>query len=100
MAPAALGYAAVAARSPRHRTAPRRAASRAGRRGHHSFGAYVLVLAALARASAASVAAVRETSVVIATAAAAPFLQERVGLAPAARARSSWSRGVALVSLG
>jgi drug/metabolite transporter (DMT)-like permease len=44
-----------------------------------SFVAYVLVLAALERASAASVAAVRETSVVIATALAVPFLRERVG---------------------
>jgi drug/metabolite transporter (DMT)-like permease len=44
-----------------------------------SFGAYVLVLAALARAPAASVAAVRETSVLIAAALAAPILGERVG---------------------
>jgi uncharacterized membrane protein len=43
------------------------------------FGAYALVLAALQVGSAASVAAVRETSVVIATAAAAFFLGERVG---------------------
>jgi drug/metabolite transporter (DMT)-like permease len=47
--------------------------------GLATFGAYVLVLAALSRASAASVAAVRETSVVIATALAAPLLHERVG---------------------
>jgi drug/metabolite transporter (DMT)-like permease len=47
--------------------------------GLASFGAYALVLAALERASAASVAAVRETSVVIATALAAPLLRERVG---------------------
>jgi drug/metabolite transporter (DMT)-like permease len=47
--------------------------------GLATFGAYVLVLAALSRASAASVAAVRETSVVIATALAAPILRERVG---------------------
>ena len=47
--------------------------------GLATFGAYVLVLAALSRAPAASVAAVRETSVVIATALAAPFLRERVG---------------------
>jgi drug/metabolite transporter (DMT)-like permease len=47
--------------------------------GLATFGAYVLVLAALSRASAASVAAVRETSVVIATALAASFLHERVG---------------------
>jgi drug/metabolite transporter (DMT)-like permease len=47
--------------------------------GLATFGAYVLVLAALSRAPAASVAAVRETSVVIATALAAPLLHERVG---------------------
>ena len=44
-----------------------------------SFGAYVLVLLALRLASAASVAAVRETSVVIAAVLAAPVLGERVG---------------------
>ena len=49
--------------------------------GLASFGAYALVLAALERASAASVAAVRETSIVIATALAAPLLKERVGRA-------------------
>ncbi len=49
--------------------------------GLATFGAYVLVLAALARAPAASVAAVRETSVVIATALAVPILHERVGVA-------------------
>lgn len=42
------------------------------------FGAYSLVLAALQLAPAASVAAVRETSVVIATVMAALFLHERV----------------------
>jgi drug/metabolite transporter (DMT)-like permease len=41
--------------------------------------AYGLVLAALARAEAAPVAAVRETSIVIATIGAALFLHERVG---------------------
>jgi uncharacterized membrane protein len=46
--------------------------------GLATFGAYVLVLAALSRAPAAPVAAVRETSVVIATALAVPFLHERV----------------------
>jgi drug/metabolite transporter (DMT)-like permease len=44
-----------------------------------SFGAYGLALAALQLASAASVAAVRETSIVIAVALAAPVLRERVG---------------------
>jgi drug/metabolite transporter (DMT)-like permease len=43
-----------------------------------TFGAYALVLAALQRAPAASVAAVRETSVVIATLLAAAMLKERV----------------------
>lgn len=43
------------------------------------FGAYALVLAALKLASAASVGAVRECSVVLVTAFAAAFLHERVG---------------------
>jgi drug/metabolite transporter (DMT)-like permease len=47
--------------------------------GAASFGAYLLVLAALRLAPAASVAAVRETSVVIVTALSATFLGERVG---------------------
>ena len=67
--------------------------------GVSSFGAYVLVLAALERASAASVAAVRETSVVIATAAAAPFLREHVSAERLAGAVVVLA-GVALVSLG
>jgi drug/metabolite transporter (DMT)-like permease len=45
-----------------------------------SLGAYALALAALDLASAASVAAVRETSIVIAVALAAPVLREEVGL--------------------
>jgi uncharacterized membrane protein len=49
--------------------------------GIATFSAYALVLAALQRASAASVAAVRETSVVIAAVLAAPLLGERVGRA-------------------
>ena len=47
--------------------------------GLASFGAFALALFALQRASAASVASVRETSVVIAVALAAPFLGEQVG---------------------
>lgn len=46
--------------------------------GIATFVAYAFVLAALERASAASVAAVRETSVVVATALAAVVLRERV----------------------
>lgn len=63
-----------------------------------SFVAYTLVLAALERAPAASVAAVRETSVVIATALAIPLLRERVSrwrLAGAALVVG----GIALLSL-
>jgi drug/metabolite transporter (DMT)-like permease len=47
--------------------------------GVATFGAYALVLAALQRGPAAGVAAVRETSVVIAAVLAAPLLHERVG---------------------
>ena len=60
--------------------------------GLATFGAYALVLAALQRASAASVAAVRETSVVIATGLAALILGERVSVAR--------FTGAALVAVG
>jgi drug/metabolite transporter (DMT)-like permease len=66
--------------------------------GLATFGAYILVLAALSRAPAASVAAVRETSVVIATALAIPLLHERVGAARMAGAVVVVA-GVALLSL-
>jgi multidrug transporter EmrE-like cation transporter len=63
------------------------------------FGAYALTLAALARADAAPVAAVRETSIVIATLLAAAFLHERVGRARLGGAAVVFA-GVALVALG
>jgi drug/metabolite transporter (DMT)-like permease len=98
MLPTALAYTGVllARRGP----APLRAAVGPSSlvAGVSSFGAYVLVLAALSRASAASVAAVRETSVVIATAA-APLLRERVGTGRLLGAAVVVA-GVALVSLG
>ena len=82
MAPAAAGALLLVAALPsggaRLRAAARPTPAMAG---IVSFVAYVLVLAALARAPAASVAAVRETSVLIAAALAAPVLGERVGLA-------------------
>ena len=62
------------------------------------FGAYALVLAALERAAAAPVAAVRETSVVIAAALARLVLKERVGPARLAGAVLV-AGGVALLSL-
>jgi drug/metabolite transporter (DMT)-like permease len=66
--------------------------------GLATFGAYALVLAALQRASAASVAAVRETSVVIATALAAVVLKEPVG-PPRLAGAIFVAGGVALISL-
>jgi drug/metabolite transporter (DMT)-like permease len=63
-----------------------------------SFVAYVLVLAALRRAPAASVAAVRETSVLIVAALAAPMLGERVGPARLVGAALVVA-GIALVAL-
>jgi drug/metabolite transporter (DMT)-like permease len=66
--------------------------------GLATFGAYALVLAALELAAAAPVAAVRETSVVIATVGAALFLRERV--APGRLAGAALvAGGVALLGL-
>jgi drug/metabolite transporter (DMT)-like permease len=73
-----LGYAAGLA-AVRGRPALRRAVGpRALAAGVAAFAAYGLVLTALERAPAAPVAAVRETSVVIATALGALVLRERV----------------------
>lgn len=66
--------------------------------GAASASAYLLVLLALRLASAPAVAAVRETSVVIATAAAAVFLGERVGLGRLVGA-AVVATGVALLAL-
>lgn len=63
-----------------------------------SFGAYALVLAALRLASAPEVAAVRETSVVIAALLAGAFLRERVGVQRLAGA-AAVAGGVALIAL-
>jgi drug/metabolite transporter (DMT)-like permease len=63
-----------------------------------SFGAYVLFLAALRLAAAPSVAAVRETSVVIAAGLAAVVLRERVGPERLLGA-AAVAGGVALVAL-
>ena len=79
MVPAAAGYLTIVAT--RKNGVPRLRAAISGRMvfaGALSFFAYVLVLAALERAPAAAVAAVRETSIVIATALAARVLGERV----------------------
>ncbi len=93
MAPAALAYAATIATLHRGTTRIRTATGpRPVAAGLLSFAAYALVLAALSLAAAASVAAVRETSVLIATALAWLILDERVGRVRAA--------GAALVVVG
>jgi uncharacterized membrane protein len=63
------------------------------------FGAYALTLAALRLASAASVAAVRESSVVIATAVLAVGGREQIGLRRLVGAAAVVT-GIALISLG
>ncbi|MFL5959279.1 MAG: EamA family transporter [Gaiellaceae bacterium] len=63
-----------------------------------SFGAYALVLAALRLAPAPEVAAVRETSVVLAALLAAAFLRERVGWERLA-GTAAVAGGVALLAL-
>jgi drug/metabolite transporter (DMT)-like permease len=67
--------------------------------GLATFGAYGLVLAALRRAPAAPVAAVRETSIVLAVAAGAVVLGEPVGRRRAAGA-AAVTAGVVLVAVG
>ena len=81
MIPATVGFFALTLRRRGSRAIREAVALPSVAAGLATFGAYVLVLAALSRAPAASVAAVRETSVVIATALAAPLLHERVGAA-------------------
>jgi drug/metabolite transporter (DMT)-like permease len=66
--------------------------------GIATFGAYCMVLLALQRASAASVAAVRETSVVVGAILAWRFLKEPVGLGRLGGA-ALVAGGIALVSL-
>jgi drug/metabolite transporter (DMT)-like permease len=79
MIPPAIVYAAAVARGKGLAALRAETNPAAVLAGLATFGAYALVLAALARAPAASVAAVRETSVIIATALAAIFLKEHVG---------------------
>ena len=93
-----VAYAAAVARLRGLGALKREANLASAARGVAMFGAYGLVLAALARAPAASVAAVRETSIVIAAGLAALFLGEPVGplrLLGAALVAG----GVALISL-
>ena len=79
LAAPAASYAAVVALKRGRRTLGAALGPRTAVAGMAMFGAYALVLAALSIAPAAPVAAVRETSIVIATALAAVLLRERVG---------------------
>ena len=99
MVPATLGYVGFLLVTERG-TARIRAAARPlpALAGLLSFAAYALVLAALLRASAASVASVRETSVLIAAFLAAPLAGERVGPGRVAGA-ALVVVGVALIAL-
>jgi drug/metabolite transporter (DMT)-like permease len=91
LAPTAVLYVAgtAALRGPRAVVAELRPATVAA--GLGMFGAYALALAALARAEAAPVAAVRESSVVMATGLAAVVLGERVD-------RRRWAGAVLVVA--
>ena len=80
MIPATIGYVGFLLVTERGTTRVRTAARPLpALAGILSFVAYALVLAALVRASAAAVASVRETSVLIAAFLAAPLAGERVG---------------------
>ena len=97
--PAALVYAAAIART-RGPAAIRAALGvRAALGGLGMFGGYALVLAALALAPAAPVAALRETGVLMAVAAAGLLLGEPVGRRRLAAAAVVVA-GIALVTLG
>jgi drug/metabolite transporter (DMT)-like permease len=79
LAPTAAIYLAVTMCIVGARTVARAAGGATAVAGVGMFGAYALTLAALQRADAAPVAAVRETSIVIAAALAATLMHERVG---------------------
>ena len=100
MVPATIGYVGFLLVT-EHGTTRVRAAARPlpALAGVLSFVAYALVLAALLRASAAAVASVRETSVLIAALLAAPLAGERVGPARLGGAALVVT-GVALIALG
>jgi uncharacterized membrane protein len=98
MVPPTIAYAAAVATTKGFGAVRAEANPAAVVAGLATFGAYALALAALQRAPAASVAAVRETSVIIATALAAVFLKERVGWVRLAGA-GAVAAGIALLSL-
>jgi drug/metabolite transporter (DMT)-like permease len=99
LVPVALGYAGAQARSRGTGALRSEAGTNTLIAALAMFGAYALALAALRLAPAAAVAAVRESSVVIATALAAVVLHERVTFGRAAGAVVVVA-GVAAIALG
>lgn len=98
MLPPTIVYAAAVARAKGSAALRTETSSASIVAGLATFGAYALVLAALERAPAASVAAVRETSVIIAAVLAAVFLKEEVGWTRMAGAVAV-AAGIGLISL-
>jgi drug/metabolite transporter (DMT)-like permease len=98
LAPVAAAVLLVEARSRRLAAVRAAAGGRTIVAALASFGAYALVLAALTRAPAAAVAAVRETSIVFAVGLSALLLRERVDAARALGAALVVA-GVVVVSL-
>jgi drug/metabolite transporter (DMT)-like permease len=98
IAPTAAIYLAVTVRVAGADAVRRAFGAGAAVAGVGMFAAYALTLAALQRAQAAPVAAVRETSIVIAAVLAAVFMHERVGPLRAAGAAVVFA-GVALLAL-
>jgi drug/metabolite transporter (DMT)-like permease len=99
LAPVAAAILAVEARAGRLHSVRAAVGRRTVVAAVASFGAYALVLAALTRAPAAAVAAVRETSILFAVALGAGVLREQVGPLRAVGAVLV-AAGVALVALG
>jgi drug/metabolite transporter (DMT)-like permease len=98
IAPTAAIYLAVITRIAGAHQVRRAAGGAAAVAGVGMFGAYALTLVALQRAAAAPVAAVRETSIVIAAALAAKLMHERVGPVRAGGAALVCT-GIALLAL-
>jgi drug/metabolite transporter (DMT)-like permease len=98
MTPAALGYAGLVLRRRGREAVVGAVGLMPSVAGCASLGAYVLVLAALQRAPAASVAAVRETSILLVALLAARFLGEPVGRARLAGAAAVVA-GVAMLGV-
>jgi len=99
IAPTALIYLLAATRIAGRDAVRRAFGPQAALAGIGMFGAYGLTLAALERADAAPVAAVRESSIVIAALLAAVLMHERVGLVRACGSAVVFA-GLVLIAVG